>query len=165
MGHSIQGLLVKEKYDQKKAEAYDLKGIDLGFGITFFPITHAYSAYWQKKMDLCGFLEGSSPKNVILPSEIVLYVLLKDITNTPNPLFALIATDYFGGVGSQWAYVYRGKTLVQPLIPNTINAALKFLGVTPQKNQDAFNTVGLQHHRHKPEYLEKYDDMAEASGV
>lgn len=77
--------------------------------------------------------------------------------------YAIICTDYFGGVGTQWAGVFVGKKLINT--EYTINKALSILGVKTQPNFDEFDTVGLSSPRHNPEYLEKYVDMADEFGV
>ena len=64
-------------------------------------------------------------------------------------------TEYFGGVGSQSAAVYRDGMLVldagHESDGGAINARLVLLGVHPEHGLDAFDTVGLQHHRHMPD--------------
>ena len=91
-------------------------------------------------------------------------ILMERITGSGDPLFALIATDYFGGVGDQLAQVYRGRELANDSI-FMISPALKFLGVTAAAGLDEFDTVGLGDIRSQPDWLEKYEDLADELGV
>jgi hypothetical protein len=64
----------------------------------------------------------------------------------PERLFAIIETDYFGGLGDQAAAVYRGDSEV--MVPMSgasgpINEALRVLGVRRAVGMDEFDTVGL----------------------
>jgi len=57
-----------------------------------------------------------------------------------------LETDYFGGEGGQGACVFEhGHALMEPTWAesNTINTALKILGVDPVGDDDEFDTVGL----------------------
>lgn len=79
----------------------------------------------------------------------------------------MIQTDYFGGVGSQAAAVYRGDLVV--IVPEQssfgppeksfgpINKALSFLGVAALGNCcDEFTVVGLHQYRDFDDLFETY---------
>lgn len=72
--------------------------------------------------------------------------------------FALISTDYFGGVGSQFATVYRNGERVFEVTENGINQALSVIGVTRNKGKDEFDSLDLGEHRDFGVYFEKYWD-------
>ncbi|MBV9787802.1 MAG: hypothetical protein JOZ51_06500 [Chloroflexi bacterium] len=163
MGHSICAILLKGAFDEQRAAAYDLFGIALDHDLTMFHIDHYYTACWQKQLELTGSLPAPGAC-AIFPDEAVIAVLVSTITGSPDPLFAVILTDYFGGAGDQWAYVYRGAALVNPQI-RTINQALARLGVVAGPGKDEFDTIGLGHYRSQPEYLDKYEDLADELGV
>jgi hypothetical protein len=163
MGHSMCAILLKGAFDGQRAAAYDLFGSALGHDITLFHIDHYYTACWQKQLDVQGSLQAPGAC-AIFPDEAVIAVLMSTITGRPDPLFAVILTDYFGGAGEQWVYVYRGAALVDPQI-RSINQALARLGVVARPGLDAFDTIGLGSYRSQPEYLDKYRDLADELGV
>lgn len=164
MPHNISAILLKGTFNTQKAKEFDLLPIDLGFGISMFHINHYYSAYWQAKLNTTGYLDTNTTQYLLYPSERVLSILMEKITATDKPLFAIIATDYFGGIGTQAANVYLKDTIVDTNI-TTINEALAYFGVTRTKKKDEFDTVGLSKHRATPDYLDKYVDLAEELGV
>lgn len=72
---------------------------------------------------------------------------------------AYIEAEYFGGIGEQWAVVWReGKVLIGPLHTpgrGAINQALHLLGVPCRGRTDEFDVVGLFLHRFNEEWLHK----------
>lgn len=164
MGHNISAIILKDTYNLTKAKEFDLIGIDLGYNLTMFHINHYYSACWQAKLGTKGFLDINGVDYALYPYEIALSQLMAIISNNEEPLFSIISTDYFGGMGYQYANVYKGYNLIDPKI-KTINQALSFLGVTKKKRKDEFDSVGLSNHRSEPEFLEKYSDLADELGV
>lgn len=90
---------------------------------------------------------------------------MKQISHDSEPLYAaIIATDYFGGMGEQFANLYKNDALVDANIKH-INHALRSMGVTAKHDLDEFDTVGLSDYRSEPDYLWKYCDLAEELGV
>jgi hypothetical protein len=165
MGHKISAVILKGGYDAAIAEQHDLRGVPLGFELTMFPIDHYYTACWEKLLGVAGCLRAPARfDDLIFPCERVVAELMTRITLRAEPLFAIIVTDYFGGVGSQGAGVYRGAELASDRI-TAINQALQYLGVKAQKGYDEFDTVGLGGHRSMPDYLHKYVEMADELGV
>ncbi len=58
--------------------------------------------------------------------------------------FAIIFTDYFGGIGEQIAVVYEnGKQIMVPTTDG-INAALEMLGVQKNGKKDEFDSINLR---------------------
>lgn len=160
MPHNITALILKGKYDKDIAIKYDLVAKDIGFNLTLFHVDHYFSAYWQFKFGLKEFLKTPPTDYMIFPTEIALAELMKKISATPDIEFAIISTDYFGGMGSQFASVYKNETLAGESI-TTINQALAYLGVTCREGLDEFDTVGLVNIRSQPEILDKYYDLCE----
>jgi hypothetical protein len=81
--------------------------------------------------------------------------------------FALVLTDYFGGVGDQWACLYDASGGRDPAV-HTINDALRALGVRRGGSGDfvdEFDAVGLGAHRHTPERLEQYEALCDELGL
>ncbi|GAA3523645.1 hypothetical protein GCM10022393_43130 [Aquimarina addita] len=164
MGHNISAIILKGAFEKEKAKELDLIDIDLGFDLTMFHIDHYYSACWQAKLKTKGNLDINNAEYMLYPSEIALSELMVIITKTDKPIFAIISTDYFAGIGVQSANVYEKDTLVDSKI-KSINQSLKYLGVKKKLGEDEFDTVGLSKHRWTPEYLEKYYDIADELGV
>lgn len=161
MGHCISAAILKDDFDTEIAKDYDLWGIALGFDLTMFPLSHYYTDYWGKLLNISGVLSGERPRNLIFPNEAIVAHLMMKITDRLEPVFAIIETDYFGGFVSQWALVYRGVLLADDQIKQISSALKKFLGVRCRAGMDEFDTVGLANYRSLPEYLEKYMDLAE----
>ncbi len=165
MSHAISAIILQGDFDSEIATSYDLIGIGLDVELTMFPITHYYTACWRQKLNIPGILPGENPFNLLIfPCELVVAHLMMKITDRAEPLYAAIATDYFGGIGEQWALVYRGTQLADSKITQ-ISPALKFLGVKCQAGMDEFDTVGLAKYRSMLGYLDKYVDIAEQLGV
>lgn len=160
MGHHITALILKGKYDEEVAKTYDLAGKDIGFNLTLFHIDHYYSGYWQFKFELKDYLKTAKTDYMIFPTEIALAELMKKVSASAEIEFAIISTDYFGGMGQQFASVYKNETLVSESI-TTINQVLEYLGVKRQKGLDEFDTVGLGDIRSQPDILDKYYDLCE----
>ena len=164
MGHNISAIILKGDYNKSKSDEFDLRGITLGHNLTMFHINHYYSAYWQAKLGTKGVLDINGLDYLLYPCELSLSKIIGIISERESPVYAIISTDYFGGIGNQYANVYKGETLLDSKI-KTINHALYFMGVQSKKGMDEFDTVGLANHRSEPEYLGKYCDLAEELGV
>jgi hypothetical protein len=164
MGHHLSAVILKGCFDPEISESYDLQGIALGFDLTLFPMSHYYTACWAKTIGVSGQLPGRQPEKLIFLSDRIIAHLLIEITNSTAPLYAIIATNYFGGNGKQWALVYQGTDLADDSITQ-ISSALQFLGVKQQSGMDEFDTVGLGKYRFLPGFLDKYIDLADHLGV
>lgn len=159
MGHCINAIILKGSYDPEIAKAYDLFGMDLGFDLTFFHIDYTYTAYWQYKLGTTGRLQiPLKSNNLIFPVETVLAELARRISKNTVVEFGLIETDYFAGIGDQFAAVYTDEALVSSEW-NTINQVLNYLGVSRKNGLDEFDTVGLDQIRSKPDEL--FEDYAD----
>lgn len=51
MGHNISALIINGSYDKEVAKEYDLRGIDISYGLTLFLIDIYYTAYWQYALE------------------------------------------------------------------------------------------------------------------
>jgi hypothetical protein len=157
MGHHISAVLLRGPYDAEKARAFDLRPIPLESGITMFPLDGKHCDYWSEKLGVHGSLSRRPQLN-----EPVVHHMVNAIAD--DPLFAVIDTDFFGGIGDQAAAVYRGpKEVIAPWVGyrGPINHALHELGVIPRGALDLFDTVGLREHRDFDDLYEDYDDDAE----
>lgn len=114
----------------------------------------------QARLGCQGELEDPPKDYPLFPREAVLAAICAHLSGQPEPLFAIICTDYFGGVGNQWARLYRGIRRQATHIER-ISPTLEYLGVIPKPGMDAFDTVGLSAIRRPPESLQKYIDLSE----
>jgi hypothetical protein len=69
-------------------------------------------------------------------------------------LLAYLEAEYFGGVGTQSAAVWKeGTILEKSAAADAINGALRLLGVSADPDKDEFDTVGLGRHRHTEDWI------------
>ncbi|WP_452222087.1 hypothetical protein [Lacinutrix salivirga] len=73
--------------------------------------------------------------------------------------FALIQTDYFGGIGEQYASYFEDERKI--LSEVGINEALKSLGVKTKDNQDEFDALNLGEYRESEYYYWDIGNWAE----
>lgn len=164
MGHNITAIILKDDYDKTVAESFGLIGKALPFSLTLFHIDHYQTACWQHELKTVGQLETSFSNNFIFPTEIAISEVVKTISIDEKPLFAIIQTDYFGGMGSQYANVYKYKNNIDKNA-RTINQVLIHLGVKTNGKLDEFDTIGLDKIRSQPDIFDKYVDLADEYGV
>ena len=163
MGHSICGLVIAQPFDTARANAYDLIARVSVDGVVVFPIDHYWSAYWQARLAIDGLLDLPDGVPIVFPSEAVVCEVVGEITRVATQRFAVIMTEYFGGVGEQWAVVFEGRSRIGEL--RTINSALAELGLACQDTRDQFDTLGLGDFRHNPRYLDRYRDLCNEIGA
>jgi hypothetical protein len=157
MGHHISAVLLRGPYDAEKARAFALQPIPLEFGITLFPLCARYCDDWAERLGVDGFLSDRPLVNCG-----IVHHLVNAIADAP--LFAVIETDYFGGIGDQSAAVYRGQEEVMaPWVAyrGPVNRALQALGVSARGPLDAFDTLGLGEYRDFDDLFEEYYPDAE----
>lgn len=169
MGHAISGVILNGTFDQEIASAYDLSPTRLTDTLTLFHLDHYFSACWSKMLGISAEALPDQPTHMIkgmvmFPCDRVLAHLMQRITHRDDPLFAVIETNYFGGMGTQHALVFQGIQSV-PDPTKSVNSALRLLGVKADPNRDEFDTVGLGKHRSNPDFLEKYSTLAEELDV
>jgi hypothetical protein len=139
MGHHISAVLLHGPFDEDQARSFSLTPIPLVPGIKLFPLEAGHCDDLSELLDI----NGSVSDRPLLNCRVV-HHLMRLIS--AEPLFAVIETDYFGGVGDQAAAVYQGDTEVMaPAVGATgpINQALRHLGVRASAGMDEFDTVGL----------------------
>jgi hypothetical protein len=164
MGHNIAALLIHRPFDPAVAAHYDLIPVALDGGITLFHITHYYSAYWGHIAPEPGGLDVPASVPGVFPNDAVLRRMARELTLEAAPTFAVIMTEYFGGVGDQWACAFNGTRRVTG-DKATINDVLRALGVVRRGEADEFDTVGLGRYRSTPDALDRYVDLCDEVGV
>jgi len=164
MGHHMTAVVTTHAFNSDVAEHFDLVAVPLAPRLTLFHIDHYYSAYWQSVRGCTTFLDIPPGFPSVFPHQAVIVQLVSDLTGHREPTFGLIQTDYFGGVGHQWACAFTGSRR-DSAANATINDVLRMLGVVHRDGLDEFDTVGLGNHRHSPDSLAKYVDLCEQRGV
>ncbi|HEY4056744.1 MAG TPA: hypothetical protein VGM39_09045 [Kofleriaceae bacterium] len=161
MSHNICGLIVDGAYDTSLAESLDLRPM-LTYGqLTLLPINHYWSAVQAAVRSRPGTLD--MPVDGLIPTEAVIVDIVRELTKLEAPRFAIIFTEYFGGMGEQCASAFAGERRLTT--GSSINESLRALGVVAAPGLDEFDTVGLAHHRHNPSYLAVYANRADELGV
>ncbi|HEY5950893.1 MAG TPA: hypothetical protein VIV40_35615 [Kofleriaceae bacterium] len=164
MAHDITAIVIADPFDAEVAKTLDLVAVPLSWPLTLFHIDHYYTAYWgavrghTKQLDVPSEFPGEFPREGIVAQ------LVAELTGLPAARFAIIQTEYFGGVGDQWACAFAGEHR-KTHASATINDALRTLGVVRQGGMDEFDTVGLGEHRSPPAYLHRYVDLCDELGV
>lgn len=164
MGHHLCALVLTGPVDAARGAARDLRALLVHGDVSVYPIDHYYSAYWAAIRADRARLDLPDDLAAIFPAEAVLLDLVREVTRSSEPRFAIILTDYFGGAGCQWAVAFQGTRRLTG-DQTSVNAALRALGVRAVPPADEFDTVGLGAHRHNPEYLDRYQDLCDRLGV
>jgi hypothetical protein len=152
MGHHISAVLLQGPFDSERARSLGLTPIPLVQGITLFPLK---AGRCDDLSELLG-VAGSVSDRPLLNCRVVHHLMRLIV---PEPLFAVIETDYFGRMGDQAAAVYHGDTEVMaPAVGATgpINRALRHLGVRAPSGVDEFDAVGLGQFR-------EFDDTSDST--
>jgi hypothetical protein len=130
---------------------------DLGRGLGLMPMTHAL--FDEVRRD--GEADPRfAPAQLFPPG----FEVLLAAWSVAGPV-AYAEAEYFGGIGSQFAAVWRGGTLVLgPLVLTEdepvpapgwtpISQALRHLGVPADGHYDEFDAIGLGRHRYTEDWL------------
>ncbi|MCG8435938.1 MAG: hypothetical protein MJA83_18110 [Gammaproteobacteria bacterium] len=149
MGHHISALVARAPIDLNAAKQLDLPVLPAGeFAIVALDPAHA--DFWAEKFAV----EDQHFSDMTFDSKVI-----HEFANRLGmDRFVLLQTDYFGGVGDQWATVYRGAQRVMEVTKGGINEALALVGVVREGNSDEFDTIGLGAHRDFSDLFEKYWD-------
>lgn len=166
MSHNICALVLAEPFDRDVAARFDLTVLLAHGALTLLAIDQYYSAYWAATLAVPGDLELPTDRQPelsgVFPRERVLATMVRHLVGHATPRFGIIITDYFGGVGDQWAVLLEGEAL---RAHGTINEVLAALGVVREARKDEFDTVGLGTVRRNPEHLAKYRGLCDELGV
>jgi hypothetical protein len=163
MGHNITALITVDPFDPDVARRLDLIVVPLT-PLTLFHIDHYYTAYWQSVRGCTELLDVPPRFPGVFPREGVVVHIVSELTSRSAPRFGLIQTEYFGGVGGQWACAFTGTHRDSP-DDASIDDVLRALGVVRREGLDEFDTVGLGDHRRSPDELERYVQLCEERGV
>lgn len=163
MGHDITALIVPEPFDDAAALEWDVAGVPLGQGLRLVHVSDSYVAYQQHRRGVVADLDLPEDLPDTFPRGAVVADLVRAVSGPAAVTFALVMTEYFGGVGDQWAVAFVDGRRVAGV--TDINGALDVLGVRPEAGKDAFDSVGLSEQRSAPEELDRYWDLCEELGL
>jgi hypothetical protein len=167
VGHAITALIVRGPCDSDAARAWDVVVVPLHQGLHLVHVDHYFAAYWQARRGESETLDVPADYPATFPREGVLRRLAAALAGTAGrdqePAFALIMTDYFGGIGDQWACAYVDGQRLGDV--RRINDALRVLGVRAPGGTDEFDAVGLGQHRTPPDALDRYQQLCDDLGV
>jgi hypothetical protein len=162
--HSITAIITAHPCDAELARGLDLVPVPLAPPLTLFHIDHYYTAYWQVTRGCADFLDVPATFPATFPREAIVSRLVAELTGQPSPRFALIQTEYGGGIGNQWAIAVTGMHCDSH--PDaSINDVLRTLGVARRGGLDEFDTVGLGAHRRSSAHLARYVALCTELGV
>jgi hypothetical protein len=164
VGHAIEALILPGDCDAGAARDWDVVPVRLNAELSLVQVTVYYSAYQQATRGVTERLELPIGFPRTFPTQGVLAQLAAALTGTAEPTFAVVMTNYFGGVGDQWACLYRPGSAT-PAVAGTVNEALAALGVRAAAGMDEFDTVGLSAYRRAPDHLEAYEDLCDELGI
>lgn len=150
MGHRISALVAKSPVNEGAAEKYDLPIFPEG-DFVIIGLYPSHADYWDEKL---GF-KYEKISDIFLDTKCTHYFAQELGLGE----FAIIFTDYFGGVGEQLAAVYEGGKQIMPPTPNGINKALAILDVNKMDSKDEFDSINLGKYRDFDDYFEKYEDL------
>ncbi|WP_034592654.1 hypothetical protein [Hamadaea tsunoensis] len=156
MGYDLQAVIAPAALLRSVADpAAGMHVVDLSQGFALMPMTAEFH-------DRVTVLDGDSLGFWLLPGDFG--ATLADWSRQGPVIYA--EADYFGGVGSQSAAVWRDGTLgfgpvhvpVGEDFPpegSPISRALRYAGVDATGHHDEFEAVGLRRHRDNTAWLEE----------
>lgn len=149
MGHNISAIIAKAGIDEKKAKEFDLP-VFMENGYAIIALDEGHSDFWTERLGLTD-----TDENQIILDCKVTHLFAREIG---IKRYAIINTDYFGGVGEQYAAVYEDGKVIMKTEEGRINKALKLLGVKCTPGYDEFDSIGLGKYRSFDDLFEKYWD-------
>ncbi|MGR3616268.1 MAG: hypothetical protein ACU0BB_09515 [Paracoccaceae bacterium] len=149
MGHRISAIICKLPINYEKADELDLPVfVESDFAIIALDASH--SDHWAEALGV-----GYNFLSDMMHDSAVTQAFAKALGISK---FALINTEYFGGVGEQHATAYENGQRTLCVTSDGINKALSMIGVTRSDNKDEFDSIGLGKYRHFDDHFEKYWD-------
>ncbi|TAE12760.1 MAG: hypothetical protein EAZ95_11975 [Bacteroidetes bacterium] len=162
MGHHITAIVTPQRINAQKAKEYDLFFVvEKSFSILFLDEFH--SDFWAEKLQIEDKENDFHENKIILDCKTTLFLA----GELGIDFFVLLNTDYFAGIGEQWACVYRAGKKIMPDTCSGINEALRKIGVQAEKGLDEFDTINLVSYRgydtvllkHAPDLYEKWQKV------
>lgn len=148
LSHHIEAITTKGSIKEELTKPFDIP-VFLQDGFSIVALYPAHIDYWCKKLDI-----KYDSKSVIFSDCSVTHYFAKKLGLHE---YAIIMTEYFGGIGEQYASVYRENQLIMPETEGGINKALKLIGVVKKNGKDEFDTIQLNKYRSFDSYFENYN--------
>ena len=155
MAHIITAIIGKSASETITGDAYKLPSFALRQGFTMIGLNDGHCKYWSSQFnpEVLPQLKGSKT-TVSLDLPIVHYWANEFF----GQRYALIETEYFGGVGTQSASLYDSlEVVVSSEGDGSINQILKALGVRRTCFRDHFACLELEKYRHFRDHFSRYD--------
>ena len=142
MGHNICAIIGKKPINEDNLKKY---GLALAYEENFAIIILDQDSiwYWSEKLN---FSIESQSENIEWACELIFH-FAKEIGLKK---YAIIQTDYFGGIGSQCASLYEDGQIVTP--DKSIDEILNLLGVIRIDKKDEFDSINLGEYRDSEYY-------------
>jgi len=140
MGHYIQAIIADQQVIDKAIPTIEgARSAALRHGLAAIPIT---SEVWDEIQERPGLTCALIPEGRLLRGSPVLYGLLSEVSQLGPAIY--VETEYFGGVGEQYAVVAQDGAIVSFWEgDHPINEALRLLSIDAEEGLDEFDTVGL----------------------
>lgn len=140
LGHNISALVTREVFDETIPGRLFLPVFRYN-DVSIIGLHADVHTYWEREWN---WEYDNYKSDAVLEDNLTLRFSEMMRLNS----FAFVATEYFGGVGEQWASL-PSKQGWKPLKKkNPINLALKKIGVKSTSGMDEFEVSGLNNHRH-----------------
>ena len=149
MGHQITALVAPAPVDSAAAREFDLAVFEYA-GFAVVGLDAAHCDYWTGEL---GLKDGEYVGDLIVLNCSVTHFFASHLGMSR---YALINTNYFGGVGNQFAGTFERGKEVLPIVEGGINQALRNIGVRARSGMDEFDTIGLGRYRSFEQLFEKY---------
>ncbi|MEM7775914.1 MAG: hypothetical protein AAF732_09920 [Pseudomonadota bacterium] len=147
MAHNISALITRRPLDETSAGELDLTLIVTG-DFVIVPLYSNHSDYWMEKLGIPREMYSDMPHDTPITLEFARRLNID--------CFALIQTEYFGGIGEQFATVYSGNHRMMDVTEGGINDALRMIGVVRQDGMDEFDSMELGKYREFSTYFKAY---------
>lgn len=143
MAHQLKAIITKDHSLNEFADRHALH--------TPITLTHGFEMVALRDEDICRIF-GVATIEETVENESASPVFIAALTELSKSMpFAYIETEYFGGEGTQFAFVFRdGVQQRVKEIPegSPINDALAFMGLNIEPgSKDGFDTLGLGRYR------------------
>lgn len=148
MSHHISAIITNNNVDRDIITQYDLSVFAEG-SFSIIALNSYHSDYWTDKLNINSTISNN---DIILDNSTTHYFC--SVLKLVN--YAIVETDYFGGIGGQKANLYNYNKLILSSV--SINIALKKLGVIASKDVDEFDALNLSKYRCFDDYYVKYYD-------
>ena len=149
MGHNITAIITQPPFKDEVARKYDLPVIFLPQDFVLIGLEAAHSDHWTEELGL----DYGENTDIILDCPVTHHFAREMRLSR----YAIIHTDYFGGIGTQFAVVYEQGKVIMETREGGINAALRRMGVWKMGDLDEFDSIHLGDHRSLYHFFEKYE--------